>query len=97
MANRPCLKCGAPTSVSYCTPHRRDTNLPTRQLPNLMRGPLLCHICGEPIVEPRGRTSGAPSIHHLDGDQTNNHPSNWVLAHIGCNARDAGVQPKRTR
>jgi hypothetical protein len=97
MPKRPCLKCGTPTNGPYCTPHKRDGNLPTRELPRLMQGPLVCVLCGDPITEPRGRTSGAPSIQHLDGDQTNNHPSNLALAHMGCNASDAGVKPTRKR
>lgn len=92
MPLRPCATCATPTPDTYCPRHSRDTNLPTRVLPSLLLGgPYPCVLCGELIVSPRGRTRGAPSVHHLDGDVRNNHPSNLALAHFGCNAGEAGL------
>ena len=94
---RPCLTCGAPTDGSYCPAHTRDRTLPTRVLPLLLAESSTCVLCGEPIVEPRGRTSGAPSVEHLDGNPANDDPSNLALAHYGCNAADAGVRNQIVR
>ena len=89
---KPCLTCGAPTRASYCPTHARDRTLPTRVLPRLLAESSICVLCGQPVTEPRGRTSGAPSVEHLDGNPANDLPSNLALAHLGCNARDAGVR-----
>lgn len=95
MVKRPCFKCKRPSDDTWCPDHKRDRNLPTRELPRLLKGPRICSLCGRPITEPRGTTAGAPSVHHLDGDVTNNHPSNLSLTHMGCNAADAGFNQQR--
>lgn len=87
MALRPCLTCGTPTSGTRCPAHRRDRNLATRLLGQIaIRDRWICQLCGQPVTETRGRTSGAPSLDHIDRDVANNHPDNLRLAHHGCNS-----------
>lgn len=45
--------------------------------------PHLCAFCGEWFFQ-WGRGSDGGTIHHRDGDHTNNDPANLAPAHMGC-------------
>lgn len=52
-----------------------------------------CCFCGETVSPWAGQLdSAAPSVHHIDGDPTNDDPANLAAAHHGCNSSDGSLK-----
>ena len=90
MVLRICLEsyCNNLSHEIRCEQHRkRNKNLARDMLHQIAaRDRWVCQICLRPVEKKRGHHSGAPSIDHVNGDISNDRPSNLQLAHIGCNA-----------
>jgi hypothetical protein len=46
--------------------------------------PYICYFCGEGITDLTSNGRDSINTHHIDGDHSNNDPSNWTSAHKGC-------------
>ena len=92
MVLRICLEsyCNTLSHEGRCPAHRgRNRNLARDHLDQIaLRDRWICQLCHQPVNKQRGVHPGAPSLHHVNGDISNNTPGNLALTHFSCNAAE---------